>query len=184
MGTVTGFYWFLELLRIVSPSFRVCFRKAFKAILRKGEEDKLTGVGFYLLGNFICISLFPPLIAIASALYLILGDLNAAIIGISYGKTKIGNTNKSMEGFLACFWTCFLVGVFLFWSIPLVEYMCVCGALMASLVELYAPLGLDDNLSIPVFSAIGLQMAAYRINGLCENSEPLCKGMLNLGIES
>lgn len=184
MGGVTFFYWVMELARITSPSFRVGFARAFQPILRPGEESGLTGVGFYLLGSFLCISLFPPLIAIASTLYLILGDLAAAIIGISFGRTKIHSTGgKSLEGFAACFCTCFSVGVVLFWGIPLVEYLCLAGAFAASLVELYAPFGVDDNLSIPVVSALALQAAAIRINSLCEDPEPLCKGLINnLGV--
>lgn len=162
LGAHVFVYWTLEMLRWVSPSFKKIFASAFGGVMRESEKHKFTGMGFYLLGNFICVVLFPPIATIASMLYLILGDLSAALIGISFGKTKIGK--KSLEGFLACFGTCFILSMILFWSFPLPEYLSLCGSLTAALVELLAPFEINDNLSIPVTSAFAITIAAYRVN--------------------
>jgi dolichol kinase len=67
MGATTLLYWTLELGRVLSPTYRALFEKAFGAVMRAKEKDSFTGMGFYLLGNFVCIACFPPLIAIAAA---------------------------------------------------------------------------------------------------------------------
>lgn len=169
VGTITSIYWFLELLRLLSASFRAAFRSTLSFLLRSSEENKITGMGYYTLGCFLCIAMFPPLIALASMLYLVLGDLSAAIIGISFGNTKINN--KSFEGFCACFVTCFIIGTALFWKLPLFEVLAWNGALVASIVELFSPFQVDDNLSIPILSALTLQLTVWRLSGCISSGE-------------
>jgi len=60
------------------------------------------------------ISLFPREIAITSILFLVLGDMMAALIGVSFGGetvvVKLGrHSEKSVEGSLAMFLVCFSV---------------------------------------------------------------------------
>uniref|UniRef100_A0A7S2IEZ6 Uncharacterized protein n=1 Tax=Haptolina brevifila TaxID=156173 RepID=A0A7S2IEZ6_9EUKA len=43
------------------------------------------------------------------------------------------------------------------------EYACFLGALVATLTELYEPFGINDNLSIPVFASIALQVGFARV---------------------
>ena len=57
----------------------------------------------------------PPSIAMASTLFLVLGDMTAALVGVSFGgevsAIKLGRTGKkSIEGSVAMFAVCFLVG--------------------------------------------------------------------------
>ena len=96
------------------------------------------------------------------------GDLSAAIIGVSFGgeavAMKLGRGGKkSMEGSLARFVICFGMGSTMFASIHLREYPVFFGALAATLVELYEPLGLNDNLTIPVISSVAMQIGFTRI---------------------
>jgi diacylglycerol kinase (CTP) len=106
----------------------------------------------------------------ASILFLVLGDMTAAIMGVSFGgdalgKLKFGRDGKkSLEGSLAMFCVCFLVGTAVFASVRLREYPIFFGALAATLTELYEPFGLNDNLTIPVFSSVAMQLAFRRIN--------------------
>ena len=44
------------------------------------------------------------------------------------------------------------------------EYPVFFGALAATLTEVYEPLGLNDNLTIPVFSAISLMFGFSRVS--------------------
>jgi dolichol kinase len=73
-----------------------------------------------------------------AAVFLVLGDLSAALIGISYGRTKIVG-KKSLEGSLvrgpathaetiaqACFAACFMCSMVCFWHVKMWE---VCSAL-------------------------------------------------------
>lgn len=96
----------------------------------------------------ICIS--PPSIAMASTLFLVLGDMVAALIGVSFGgevaQVKLGRKGKkSVEGSLAMFVVCFAVGCTIFASVELREYACFLGALVATLTELYEPLGINGG---------------------------------------
>jgi len=163
MGAFTEVYWFMELLRLMFPSVKNFFKVASGGLLRQKEENRITGIGFLLLGNFTIISMFPELATITAMLYLILGDLIAALVGISFGKVKIYG-KKSLEGTLAMFVTCFAVGLAVLWRLPFFEYMAFIGASVACLIELFDPLGIDDNFSIPVSGALAIQLAAWRIN--------------------
>ena len=61
------------------------------------------------------------------------------------------------------FTVCFLIGCVVFRAAPLSEYISAIGALVATLVELYEPFGLNDNLTIPVFSSIAITWAFQRV---------------------
>ena len=96
------------------------------------------------------------------------GDMSAAIIGVSFGRevstVRIGRGGrKSMEGAVAMFAVCFVIGSTMFASVNLREYPVFFGALVATLTELHEPLRLNDNLTIPVFSSIAMQLAFARI---------------------
>ena len=156
---------FVETLRFVSPTFLSAYNTVFRALLRKTEKDeksvRLTGTVYFLLGHLLTIYAFPPSIAIASSLYLVLGDLTAAIIGISFGRIKVGR--KSIEGSFAMFLVCLAISAIMFSDIYLFEYVCIVGSAIATIVELSGDEWLNDNLTIPVCSAIGLQLAFTRI---------------------
>lgn len=58
---------------------------------------------------------------------------------------------------------CFLVGASIFANVRLREYAVFFGALVATLTELHEPFRLNDNLTIPVFSSLAMQLAFRRI---------------------
>lgn len=146
-------------------------------ILREDEKNRLTGGSSFSLGCTLTIAISPPSIAMASVLFLVLGDMSAAIIGVSFGQEtvsiKLGrHGKKSMEGSVAMFVMCFVVGSTIFASVHLREYPVFFGALAATLTEVYEPLGLNDNLTIPVFTSIALQWGFARISS-CGAQPPL-----------
>jgi hypothetical protein len=50
--------------------------------------------------------------------------------------------------------------------IPMSALLHLCaGALTATLTELHEPFGLNDNLTIPIFSSLAMQWAFSRIQG-------------------
>jgi len=141
-----------------------------RSILREHEHRQLTGGCYFSLGCTLSISLSPPSVAMASILFLVLGDMSAAIIGVSFGgdalgQLKLGRSGKkSLEGSLAMFLVCFVVGTTIFAHVRLREYPVFLGALAATLTELHEPLGINDNLSIPILSSIVMQLAFHRIS--------------------
>ena len=67
---------------------------------------------------------------------------------------------------------CFSVGSTVFAHVHLREYPVFFGALAATLTEVYEPLGLNDNLTIPLFSSLALQWGFARIQS-CAAQPPL-----------
>jgi len=107
----------------------------------------------------------------------VLGDMSAAIIGVSFGRevstVRIGRGGrKSMEGAVAMFAVCFVIGSTMFASVNLREYPVFFGALAATLTEVYEPLGLNDNLTIPFFASLAMQWGFARIQS-CASEPPL-----------
>jgi len=158
-GSITAAGWTFDICRVYIPGIRRFM--PFQHILRDDEQNQITGACFFSLGCFSVILLFPPKIAICCHLWLVLGDLSAAIIGISFGRVKIGR--KSLEGSTAMFIVCVMIGSNIFWHVHMREYAVVCGALVATLVELYEPFGISDNLTIPLCSGIALKWGLARL---------------------
>jgi len=156
-----------DYARLNSPS--VARHWPMRSLLREHEHKQLTGGCYFSLGCTLCISISPPSVAMASILFLVLGDMTAAIIGVSFGGDALGQLKlgregkKSLEGSLAMFGVCFVVGSTIFAHVRLREYPVFFGALVATLTELHEPLRLNDNLTIPIFSSIAMQLAFARI---------------------
>lgn len=170
IGFLTVWILTVEFLRYTSDTFKEFLLKHISGIMRSHEHKKLFGSTWYLIGCFWTLYLFPPIISMTSILFLNLGDLAAAIVGMSYGETKllmVSNifglppSKKSLEGSFACFVTCFLVGCGVFHGVFLFEYIVFFGAVAATLAELIP--GIDDNVTIPLLSAFSMQVAMMRL---------------------
>lgn len=140
-----------EVLRFVSPVFKLLFVKFFGYLLREHESTKLTGSTYLLFSSLACIIIFKLEISIAAITFLVLGDTAAALVGKHWGKHKIIN-KKTLEGSSAFFLLCIISSFF----IPQLTFaVALAGAITATLVELFfPPKFIDDNLSIPFFSAL------------------------------
>lgn len=164
---VTALGWTADVARVNSAAVRR--RWPLASILREHEATQLTGGCYFSLGCTLAISLAPPSVAACSILFLVLGDMAAALVGVSFGgevvsQVKLGRRGKkSLEGSLAMFAVCFAVGCAVFAAVPLREYAVFLAAAAATLTELYEPFCLNDNLTIPVFSALALQIGLNRI---------------------
>mmetsp|Transcript_28363 Transcript_28363/g.46604 ORF Transcript_28363/g.46604 Transcript_28363/m.46604 type:complete len:283 (+) Transcript_28363:67-915(+) len=159
--TLLTWLWFVvDLSRVYIPVVNRNF--PLQKIARPNELHSLSGVSFFMIGNWLAIVFFPPRIAICALLFMILGDMSAALFGISFGNIKIGK--KSLEGTTAMFVVCFFIGFNVFYDIHMREYPVFLGALVAAVVELYEPFGINDNLTIPFFSCLALQFGFHRIS--------------------
>ena len=103
-----------------------------------------------------------PLCSVACTVYLVLGDMTAAIIGISFGRLRLPS-GKSVEGSIAMWVVCLLVGTVVFWPVPLSEYPVVVGATVATLSELWLGGLVDDNLCVSLCGALALHLSFQRI---------------------
>lgn len=163
---ITVFGWMADLARLNIQT--VARNWPLQSIMREHETKQLTGGCYFSLGCTLSISLSPPSIAMASILFLVLGDMSAALIGVSFGgevaHVKLGRKGKkSLEGTAAMFVVCFVIGCLIFAAVPLREYAVFLGALVATLTELHEPFGLNDNFTIPIFSALALQIGLLRV---------------------
>jgi dolichol kinase len=146
---VPFFFCFLlvDLLRQVHPGIASIFRKHIEPrVLREKERFTWMGATYFLFSSLLTILLFPKNIAIVSLLILILSDTAAAIVGKWIGGIRI--FNKTLEGSAAFL----VVALIIVWLSPKLDRLAgSLAAFGATLIELL-PLGLDDNLTIPMIA--------------------------------
>lgn len=153
--------------RIDNPKYRYNFLKLFGAHLRDSEVRGLTGGSYLLTSSVVTIAVFSREIAFLAISFLVIGDTFAAMFGLSLGKRKFKNSNKSLEGFIGAFVSCVIFGLIsYFWFIKrvfafnsahpeLAIVMIIAGALVASVVE-SSNLHINDNISIPILSGLAM----------------------------
>jgi glycerol-3-phosphate acyltransferase PlsY len=144
----------LDLLRLNDKKFNSHFMNFFSFLIRRTEENRLNGSTFLCLAFFAVLFFFSRNVAIASMLFLSLGDAAAELGGKNFGRLKI--FTRSLEGTAAFFGVAFLIAFALFgdWRIAF------WGALAGALVELFS-FDLDDNLTVPIGSALALWLAVF-----------------------
>ena len=137
----------LEYARFKFPKFNNFFKNNFKGFYRPEEANKISGLVWTLSGALLAILIFPnKYMVFASLLYLSFGDTVAALVGKTFGKHKTF-AGKSLEGSLACFIVCSMLGLFLFkWQFAFA------GAIIATFVEAVA-WKLNDNFWMQLVNA-------------------------------
>jgi len=176
---MTASVWIMDILRISVPFLKRNW--PLQKYMREKEKNQLTGMCYFSLGCTIAITMATPHVSMASILFLVLGDLSAALFGVAFGGdtvvVKLGREGKkSAEGSLAMLVVCMVVGNLVFWNVHLREYPVFWGALAATLTELYEPLHLNDNLTIPLITSITLSWGFNRIAD-CSGESLLVKFM-------
>jgi len=127
-------------------------------LLRRHEKSRVTGSLYMIMATIIVFSVFDFKIAFTALLLTVFGDLASAIIGIRYGKHRFKN-GKSWEGLIAGFVINLVVSFIVLFDYPLIA---VTMATVASFTEL-TTYKLDDNLTVPLFSAFFGHIIAYSL---------------------
>lgn len=153
-----------DFLRQKYPALNDWALHAFKPIMRQSEAKNLAGTTYLLTGVLTVDILFPRPVVALTLLFLAFADPIASYFGILYGKDKIFG-HKSIQGFMAAFFVCMgLTLVYLLTHNYLTDRLIVVS-LLAGLVGAFAeliPIGkLDDNLTLPLMSAIGISILFY-----------------------
>lgn len=166
----------IDLMRVHIPF--VARHWPLKSILREHEQNCLCGGSYFSLGCTLAIHFFAPVIAMTSIIFLVLGDMSAALIGRSFGRSIVNvgvgpGGKKSVEGSAAMFIVCMLFGCTIFSQVHLREYPVFIGSLVATLVELYEPFGINDNVMIPFSSSLALTLGFARTYSCDPTSNPL-----------
>jgi len=152
LGPIAFFITSVDLLRLGLPAFNTWFCRTFGLLLKPPEQKGAHGSTYFLIGSFLGILLFEKRVAVVSLLFLAFADPLAAMVGTRWGRLQILG-GKTLEGGLAFFLSSLLL------ALPLLDLpRALLGALSASIVELL-PLGIDDNLTIPLLSGLVLSLA-------------------------
>tara|TARA_Y100001970_G_C14129415_1_gene800815 strand:- start:155 stop:739 length:585 start_codon:yes stop_codon:yes gene_type:complete len=141
----------LDYLRIDNNIIQKYYNILFNIVTRPSETRKLTGGSWVFIGSALTLILFPENIAIVSLLVMSLSDSAAALVGIKYGKTNL--FNKTLEGSMAFFITTLII-IHLLIEIPI--YLTIICSLIITFVELLSFKKINDNLSIPLVTALML----------------------------
>ncbi|MCO4793963.1 MAG: phosphatidate cytidylyltransferase [Bacteriovoracaceae bacterium] len=153
---VCGFLIDFSRLRVKAINKVVIF--FMKPFMREHEKNSMSGFPFYALGVSLALFFFSEKLAILAILFLVFSDPISSYFGILYGKDKI-LPNKSLQGTVAGYLTCYSVTLVysLFYVEPSVEVLvfAMFGGLIGAISELLSEL-VDDNLTIPVVSGLGL----------------------------
>ena len=154
---VAGFIF--DFKRVRTPKLNDKLSKLFGPIMRKSELFGFSGLPFYALGTAFALLLYDKEIAVLSILYLIFADPVASIVGAYFGKDRL-LPNKSLQGTIACFTTCLIIGVTYLLTIgvnsPNIILFAFLGAIIGALSEMLGAFNIDDNLTIPVVSGAAL----------------------------
>jgi dolichol kinase len=153
---------FLTLVLIVLIKFeyfRLEYRPRLPQILnlfRRKEKNQVAGWIFFVASMIIVNASFDYPIALAAMLMTVFGDMSAALFGIKFGRRKLWK-NKTYIGFFAGLITNWISSAIILYPVwPVLLAM----GLVASVVELFTN-KLDDNLTVPIFSAATGQLAMY-----------------------
>lgn len=154
----------IDVLRKKNAQMNTFFVHFFKPIMRQHEIENYAGTTFLFLGVMILLLFFKPLVVSLSLLFLAFADPFASYFGIKYGKDKIYG-EKTIQGFIAAYLICtaLTIGYLLFqgFAFDRVMLVGVLAGLLGALAELIPIAKLDDNLTIPVISGIGLTGLFY-----------------------
>jgi len=139
-----------ETIRLLYPSVNRLILKIFEGTYREKEKENVSTLIWTLSGTFLTIFLFSSEnknVVTLSLLYLSLGDTVAALVGVKFGKIRLGSQGKSLEGSLAFFLIAFLCSLFF----VKIEYAFI-SAFLGAAIE-FLPLPIDDNFVLPIFTA-------------------------------
>lgn len=143
-----------DLLRLFHRGFRRFFDRLLGSrFLKERERRNLIGSSYFLIGAFLSVLLFPREAAIPALFVASLADIAASEVGSRWGRHPI-RTSRSLEGSLAFFGTASLL-IWAFYPGPLWWGLIVAAA--SALVEAFS-FGVDDNLSIPLVTALLLHL--------------------------
>ncbi len=129
---------------------------AINGLLRRHEQNNISGAVFLVISCVICFSAFDYWIAVAAMFMCVFGDLFAALFGKIFRTKKIHN-NKTWPGTIAGLVTNVTVGMLV---LPSSALLIIPMAITASVVE-FITNKLDDNLTVPLFAGFVGQMIVY-----------------------
>jgi phytol kinase len=147
-GAILVLFLFIEVIR----AFTKRKLPIFGALYRNNEK---IGTNVYIVfGAIIAFAFFDFRIASTAILMATLGDMAAALVGISCGKHWLKFIkNCAWEGIIAEFFVDFVIAMIILKNLPIAIIM----SLVATFVETTFT-KIDDNLGVPVLSGLTAQL--------------------------
>jgi len=150
------------------PFFVNIYGRFFSRMLReneKGNSFRVSGAPYVLAAALMVTLLFEQTVAMIALSTMLIGDTCAALIGRKFGKHKINNGTKSIEGAFA-FWLSSLFVLIFFVHIysKSVFFFAIgtFGLTIAMFAEIYEKqIKIDDNFSIPLVMGISLNLIPF-----------------------
>ena len=140
----------LDLARFRVGWLNRYFLRWLAPLLKGSEKSRITGATYLLIAALAVFGLFDSTIAVASLLFLSLGDPAAALVGRAMPGPRIrGKSPGGTAAFLAV--SLAVVGVLAAAGVIEYHWGLLVGAAVAAVVEL-ASLPPDDNLTVPLIS--------------------------------
>ncbi|MCY4524050.1 MAG: hypothetical protein OXB84_04855 [Halobacteriovoraceae bacterium] len=157
--TMTFLDLVLELSRLHYSALNKLFMKVMGPFLKTTEKNTLSGFPYYTLGCGLSFYFFTEPIAILSILFLIFADPLSSAFGILYGKDQLFS-NKTLQGSIAGVVVCYIISLAYgmmhdAYGTELLVFSLLAG-IVGSISEMISYGHLDDNLSIPVISGLGI----------------------------
>jgi dolichol kinase len=147
----------VEILFILDKYIHIPVFSSIMSICKRSEDER--GFLYFFLGIIATLIIFSFNLSIAysAILLLLIGDSLSTIVGRKFGTHKLPfNKNKSFEGSSAFFIVGLICCLILLPPIPAFT-----GVLAGTLTEAYSPV--DDNIPIPLISALAMTLAMYMI---------------------
>lgn len=159
LGTIACLLYVFEQIRINYPEKAQKFIPMTRFIMRAEEQLKESAMVPYAFAVLLTIITFPKPIALVAVYTLAIADPLSAIIGIKYGQRRIV-PHKSLEGSAAFFISTLIISlivlsVYAGGASGLVILISLLLAFTSSAFEML-PFKIDDNLTIPLFTAFML----------------------------
>ena len=117
---------------------------------KEEERNRPLGSFYYVLSGLITIAFFDKDIAVASLFVLSISDPLASIIGSKFGRVRF--LKKSLEGTLAFLFSSLCIFLLFSFSFPIA----IACAVISALTELFSSRLIDDNLAVPLATALAL----------------------------
>jgi dolichol kinase len=136
--------------------------------VREHEAVRVAGYIYYIIGSLLTVLLFQPMVAVLSMLLLSLGDTVSGLVGSVLKDSNVRGKNepwhvKPLPIVAAMLCACMLIGYLSSGLTHLPFRVYLAGAIGATIADSVAVVirgrGLDDNLSIPLFSGILMSVA-------------------------
>ena len=154
VGSLTTVAVIVELLRFKNPRFKRNFYRVVGSLLWEKEEHTITGATAFLISATISILLFSKPVAVATLLFLVIGDTVAYLVRDTIGGLR-DMGKMSLEAVLASFFVSIAIAL----VVPDLPFRVgLLGAAVASTVETL-PWEIDDNLSIPLIAGMLMQFS-------------------------